>query len=233
MAEIRRFPIKSLLGEQLDSVDIADRGLARDREWAVRDRDGKLGSGKNTRRFRRMPGLLKLRSHGAGPVPTVELPDGGTFAADDPAGHAAVSQALGRHVTIEPETDVPHHDEGPVSVITITTAALRQLATVIGAPVDPSRFRANLLLDVPGVGFPEDDWLDHHLHLGPAVVLRPRALQTRCVMIDMAHGDLPEHRDLLKTVAEHHDMTFGVWATVVRPGRVAVDDILTLTPAVR
>ncbi|MGC5288755.1 hypothetical protein [Micromonospora sp. DT231] len=105
-----------------------------------------------------MPGLLHLRGHLAGPVPAVELPDGRTFATDDPAGHAAVSQALGRHVTIEPEADVAHHDEGPVSVI--TTAALLQLALVLREPVDPTRFRANLLIDLPGTGFPEDGWLD-------------------------------------------------------------------------
>lgn len=227
VAEIRRFPIKSLLGEQLEAVDVEQRGLAGDRLWAVRDGDGKLGSGKNTRRFRRMPGLLSLRSHFAEPVPVVELPDGRTFAADDPVGHAALSQALDRQVRFEREATVQHHDEGPVSVI--TTAGLRQLATLIGEPVDPTRFRANLLIDLPGTGFLEDAWIDHDIHVGPAVVLRPRASLTRCVMIDMAQGDLPEHGDLLKTVAEHHNMTFGLWATVTCPGRVAVGDTLTLT----
>ncbi|MET7373344.1 MOSC domain-containing protein [Micromonospora arida] len=229
VAEIRRFPIKSLLGEQLEAVDITARGLADDRQWACRDRDGKLGSGKSTRRFRRMPGLLDLRSHLAGSVPTVELPDGRSFAADSPAGHAAVSLTLGRNVTIEPETDVPHHDEGPVSVI--TTAALRALATVIGEPVAQARFRANLLIDVPGTGFPEDDWLHHDLRLASGAVLRPSSPQTRCVMIDMAQGDVPLHGGLLKAVAEHHAMTFGLWATVVRPGRVAVGDTATVAPA--
>ena len=227
VVEIRRFPIKSLLGEQLAAVDVEQRGLAGDRLWAVRDADGKLGSGKNTRRFRRMPGLLDLCGRFAGPVAMVKLPDGRTFAADDPAGHAAVSQALGRQVTIEREVEVLHHDEGPVSVI--TTAALRRLGVLTGELVDPTRFRANLLIDVSGSGFPEDDWLEHHIHVGPDVVLRPRKPLTRCVMIDMAQGAVPGHGDLLKTVAEHHNMTFGVWATVSRPGRIAVGDTLALT----
>ncbi|WP_405420476.1 hypothetical protein [Streptomyces erythrochromogenes] len=38
------------------------RGLVGDRLYAVRDGDGRFGSGKNTRRFRRMDGLLHLRS---------------------------------------------------------------------------------------------------------------------------------------------------------------------------
>ena len=227
VVELRRYPIKSMLGEQLAAVDVAQRGLAGDRLWAVRDRDGKFGSGKNTRRFSRMPGLLELRSHLADAVAVVELPDGRTFPAADPAGHAAVSRALNRQVTIEPEAEILHHDEGPVSII--TTAGLRQLGALIGEVVDPARFRANLLVDVPGDGFPEDDWLDHHIHVGSDVVLRPRRRLTRCVMIDMAQGAAPEHGNLLKTVAEHNDLTFGIWATVSRPGRIVVGDTLTLS----
>jgi uncharacterized protein YcbX len=63
LVEIRRYPIKSLLGERLSTVEVDQRGLVGDRLWAVRDADGKLGSGKNTRRFRRMPGLFMLRGH--------------------------------------------------------------------------------------------------------------------------------------------------------------------------
>lgn len=226
VAEIRRYPIKSLLGEQLDDVEIERRGLIGDRLWAVRDVEGKIGSGKNTRRFRRMPGLLRLRGRFGERVPTVELLDGKAFAADDPAGHAAVSHAIGRNVSIARESEIQHHDEGPVSLI--TTAGLRQLAAMTGEPVDPARFRANLVIDLPGTGFPDDGWLGHDLQIGPSVILRPQALQTRCIMIDVAQGDLPEDGRLLKAVAERPDLTFGLWGTVVRPGRLAVGDTVTV-----
>ncbi|MGW4945425.1 MOSC domain-containing protein [Actinoplanes sp. NPDC004185] len=220
--EIRRYPIKSLLGERPTAVEVEQRGLAGDRLWAVRDTEGKLGSGKNTRRFRRMPGLFRLRGHFADPVPVVELPDGRRFAADDPAGHRAVSEVLGRPVTITREAEVVHHDEGPVSVI--STAALRRLRELTGEEVDPLRFRANLLIDVPGTGFPEEEWLGRNLRIGDQVVLRPRRRLTRCVMIDLAQEGVPEHGRLLRTVAEHHDLTFGVWATVERAGRIELLD---------
>jgi len=222
IAEIRRYPIKSLLGERPATAEVDRRGLVGDRLWAVRDDDGKLGSGKNTRRFRRMPGLFLLRGHSSDGVPVVELPDGRRFAADDPAGHRAVSEVLGRRVTIAREAEVVHHDEGPVSLI--STAALRRLAELTGSVVDPLRFRANLLVDLPGDGFPEEDWLGRDLRIGDQVVLRPRRRLTRCVMIDLAQEDAPEHGRLLRTVAEHHDLTFGVWATVERPGRIALLD---------
>jgi hypothetical protein len=226
LLEIRRYPIKSLLGECLTTVEVGDRGLAGDRLWAIRDGDGKLGSGKNTRRFRRMPGLFELRGHFAEPVPVVELPDGRRFAADDPAGHVAVSCLLARRVTIAREADVLHHDEGPVSVI--TTAGLRRLAEVAGEPVDPLRFRANLLIDVPGSGFPEEEWLGHRLQVGSRVILRPRRPLTRCAMIDLAQEHVPEHGRVLSLLAGHHDMIFGVWATIEHPGRLVVDDTVRL-----
>ncbi|MGW3811039.1 MOSC domain-containing protein [Micromonospora sp. NPDC005113] len=95
-----------------------------------------------------------------------------------------------------------HHDEGPVSLI--TTAALRRLTELSGGEpggmgVDPLRFRANLLIDNPGSGFPEEGWPGRRLQVGPDVVLRPVRPLTRCVMIDMAQDRAVERNDLLKT----------------------------------
>jgi MOSC domain-containing protein len=226
--EIRRYPVKSMLGEILPAVEVAERGLAGDRLWAVRDEDGKLGSGKNTRRFRRMPGLFRFRAYWAEPAPTVELPGGRRFRADDPAGHQAVGGVLGRAVTLVPETTIQHHDEGPVSLL--TTASLRALTRLSGgepdgAGINPLRLRANLLIEVAGNGFPEDDWLGRTLRIGPDVRLRVVRPLTRCVMIDMAQDHCAERHDLLKILAEHHELTFGVFATVEHPGQVAAGDV--------
>jgi uncharacterized protein YcbX len=182
-----------VLGEVVTDVAVTERGLTGDQLRAVRDPDGKPGSGKNTRRFRRMPGLSRLRAYAAEPAPVIELPDGRRFTADDPAGHRAPGKVLGRTVTLVPEGPVPHHDEGPVSLV--TTASLRHLTELSGdepggGGTHPLRFRANLLLDVPGSGFPEDNWPGRQ-------------------------------HDLLKTLAEHHELTLGVFATVERPGRIA------------
>jgi len=228
IAEIRRYPVKSMLGEVLPAAEVDERGIVGDRLWAVRDPDGKFGSGKNTRRFRRMPGLFDLRAYAAERAPIVELPDGRRFAADDPEGHRAVGEVLARTVTLTPEQNVPHHDEGPVSLI--TTAALRRLAELTGGEpdstdIDPLRFRANLLIDLPGSGFPEENWPGNLLQVGPEVVLRPVRQLTRCAMIDMAQDQADQRNDLLKALAEHHDLTFGVFATVEQQGRITVGDL--------
>ncbi|WP_018352665.1 MOSC domain-containing protein [Longispora albida] len=226
LLEIRRFPVKSLLGEQVTESGVGDRGLTGDRLWAVRDEDGKFGSGKNTRRFRRMPGLFGLRGLHTGGEPEVEFPDGRRFAASDPAGHAALSETVGRKVTVTREAEVLHHDDGPVSVI--TTAGLRQLGEVLGEPVDPLRFRANLVIGTPGTGYPEDTWPGQALRIGSGVVLRVQKPMTRCVMVDFAQDHLPEHGRILKAVAEDHSLLFGVWATVERPGHLTIGDPVEL-----
>ncbi|MEU4427078.1 MOSC N-terminal beta barrel domain-containing protein [Actinoplanes sp. NPDC024001] len=227
VAEIRRFPVKSMLGEVVSAAEVGERGLAGDRLWAVRDGDGKFGSGKNTRRFRRMPGLFRFRAYAAEPAPVVEMPDGRRFTADDAAGHRAVSEILGRAVTLTPEAAVPHHDEGPVSLL--STASLHALSELAGGEpggggVDPLRFRANLLLDGAGPGFAEDDWPGRRLRVGADVVLRIVRPLTRCVMIDMPQDGAVERNDLLKTLAGHHEMTLGVVAVVESPGRISAGD---------
>ena len=221
--EVRRYPVKSMLGEVVEESFVGERGLDGDRLWAVRDGDGKFGSGKNTRRFRRMDGLFGFRSSlGPEGAPIVELPDGRRFPAGDATGHRAISAVLGRDVTVTPERDVPHHDEGPVSLI--TTSSLRALAALAGEHIQPLRFRANLLIDVPGSGFAEDAWAGRLLGIGPDLVLRVVRPLTRCVMVDMAQDSLPARNDLLKLLGRQHDLTFGVVAAVEHPGRVAAGD---------
>ncbi|SNY52671.1 MOSC domain-containing protein [Paractinoplanes atraurantiacus] len=222
VTEIRRYPVKSMLGELVPSSAAGPRGLDGDRLWAVRDTDGKFGSGKNTRRFRRMQGLFRFRAYASPSAPIVEMPDGRRFAADDPAGHSAISHELGRTVTLTPEAAVKHHDEGAVSLL--TTASLRMMADLTGDPVEALRFRANLLISSDVL---EDDWPGRLLRVGPATVLRVIRPLTRCVMIDMAQDDAPDRNDLLKTVAAHHDMTLGVVAEVVTPGPVTTGDACT------
>jgi len=73
-----RYPVKSMLGEECDHLDVDQRGAEGDRLFAVRDADGKFGSGKTTRRFRKTDGLFGF------------------------AVHAALSEALGQPVTQRP-----------------------------------------------------------------------------------------------------------------------------------
>ena len=150
VAALWRYPVKSLVGEQLSAAEVDERGLRGDRLWALRDPDGKLGSGKSSSRFRRMDGLLELRATYDGEVPVVRFPDGRVVRGDEGGTDDALSSYVGRPVSLAREGEVPHHDDGPIHLV--TTASLRWAAGVHGRPVDPRRLRPNLLLDTEGDG---------------------------------------------------------------------------------
>ncbi|MEW2128965.1 MOSC domain-containing protein [Streptomyces sp. NPDC005435] len=228
---IWRYPIKSTGGEMVEEAEVDARGLVGDRLYAVRDAGGKLGSGKNTRRFRRMPGLLRLRSRYPGGVTTrtPELldPDGTPVA--DPTGY--VRHHLRRDdVEVAREDAVSHFDQLPLSVL--TTATLDWVrAAVPGVPVDERRFRPNLLIRTPPGTRPfvEDDWFGGTARIGSALRIRFERSSERCVMINEAQQDLPHSPLVLRAVAQSHDLRLDALATVAHPGRVRLGDPLELT----
>ena len=225
---IHRYPVKSLLGEDLREVFVNRRGCLGDRLWSVRDADGRFGSGKTTRRFRRMDGLLDLRAGYDGEVPVVAFPDGRRLRAGTDEADRAVTDHVGRPVTVRREEDVSHFDDGPVHLV--TTASLRALARAHGAAVDPRHTRANLVVGWDGDGFPEHVWPGRRLAIGSEVVLRVRDVMPRCVMLDAAQGDLPSDPGLLRTVTHVAGGALGVVADVDREGVVRVGDDVRLTP---
>ena len=119
---------------------------------------------------------------------------------------------------------MPHHDEAPVHVV--TTAGLRRVEELLGAPVDMSRFRANIVVDVPGDGFPEDGWDGALLALGDEVVLRDGGM-VRCRLVDLL-GSGPVDDGLLKLLGRERDTVFGIRAVVERGGTLRVGDAVSL-----
>ena len=220
VAAIERYPVKSLVGERLDQVTVEARGLAGDRLWSVRDLDGKLGSGKDSRRFRRMDGLLDLSAAYDGDVPVVSFPDGDVHRGPGPELDRALSDHVGRPVSLGREEAVSHFDDGPVHLV--TTASLRTLADAYGLPVDWRRTRANFLVELDGGGLPEHDWLGAQLRVGHEVLLRIRDVMPRCVMVNAAQGGLPRDPGVLKAITDLSAGALGVVADVERGGTVAV-----------
>lgn len=226
VGDVTRYPVKSLVGESLERVMVDQRGLAGDRLWSVRDRDGKLGSGKSSRRFRKMAGLLDLEARYDGDVPVLGFPDGRTVRGDDPDVHAALSQHVGRPVTLAREQEVSHFDEGPLHLV--TTASLDRVRGSHGRAVDVRHLRSNLVVETAGVGFVEEGWIGRRVRIGSDLVLAVRGVMPRCVMVTMPQVGLPADQDLLGTLTEVNDACLGVVADVVVPGQVAVGDEVVL-----
>ena len=221
---IWRFPVKSMAGESLEAVEVDERGLVGDRAWAVYDTDGRLASGKSTRRFRRMDPVFGVAARTVGDTVELVFPGGRIALAGESAADLALSDHFGEEVELGPEADVPHQDAGQVSLV--GTATLRELAALsgLGEPVDPRHLRTNLVVET-SEPFVEDHWLGKELAVGG---VRLRALERieRCRMVDIEQVGVPAIEGLLKAVGAHRDLCAGIYADVVDPGRLAVGDRL-------
>ncbi len=223
VVELWRYPVKSLGGERLDAAALCARGLYGDRRLAVAGSDGKLGSGKTTRRFRRMPGLLSLSSFTdpAGEV-WVRFPDGECERAVEAGTAARIGQVVGEGVSLVKEGAVSHFDDAPLHLVTTSSLAwLESLGRDDG--IDVRRLRPNLLVETEGEGRPEEAWLGASLRVGAAVV-EVVSRTERCAMTTMAQGGLGSAPGILRQLTASSDACLGVYGVVVRPGVVRAGD---------
>ena len=99
-----RYPVKSMMGEEVQTAQVRDHGLLGDRAYALLDRaDGKVASAKNPRKWPRLfafQATFIAPSGGSAPVPPVRitLPDGTLVTSEQSELNQALSQALNREV---------------------------------------------------------------------------------------------------------------------------------------
>ena len=101
-----RFPVKSMLGESLESADVTAAGVLGDRGYAlVSEEDGKIVSAKNPRKWAGMLGFAAsyvtdpVAGEAVPPV-VITFPDGSTGRSDDGDIDARLSASLDRPVRL-------------------------------------------------------------------------------------------------------------------------------------
>jgi len=106
LASLHRYPVKSMMGEAINSAQITERGLFGDRSYALCDTEtGKVVSAKNPRKW---PNLFSYRAAYTSPpevgsdVPPVRvmLPDGTFAVSSDPEFAPTLSSTMGRPVKL-------------------------------------------------------------------------------------------------------------------------------------
>jgi uncharacterized protein len=234
VAELWRYPVKSLQGERLGEAAIDALGIAGDRRWALFDRGTGLGF-----TARRVPELLfgSARLRDDGEVEVV-LPDG-TVTTDE----RVISGWLGRDVELRAasergdqvptyetpaDEDVPDptewlqwegapgpfHDSPRIRLSLVSTGTL--------GTWDRRRFRANVVLDGEG----EDGLRGREADLG-SVRLRFGVPIARCVMTTRPQpGGIARDTSVLKTIHRERDGLLAVRAAVLRAGTVRTGDLL-------
>lgn len=194
LAEIWRYPVKSVAGRTLAEATIAPgEGLAGDRVWALSNGDAPVaadGAWTSCAAFERLtirPDMAAWRCDGVARAAPVLI---------GPAGQALRFTPDGR-----PDGPAPppfaadirlrrasggywDHADGRISIVNLNT--VEQIARVAGRPIDPLRFRANLY--VRAAPWAEFAWLGRSLTFGDAAldVIRPI---DRCRATSVRPGD--------------------------------------------
>jgi len=218
-----RYPVKSMCGELCTELSLNYRGVEGDRLFAIRDVNGKFGSGKNTRRFRHIDGLLSFQSSYQKHVPVITFPDNQVIQGDDETIDTRLSEVVGQPVTLSKEADIPHHDDSPIHIL--TTASLAWLKKALpDSTIDESRFRANLVLDLSGDTCIEHNWIGKHIQIGKDVTLEVTKLAERCVMTSMEQTKLAHDPEIFRHIVQQSENMFGVYAKVVHGGKINLSD---------
>ena len=241
VAELWRYPVKSLQGERVERLDVAPGGADGDRTLAIVDpAAAKVFSAK------RYPDLLLASARRVGDDVVLTLPDGSEHQAADPGVHAALSAWLDHEVRLEPPPDdvvypmemytgmsdeaTPVFDwPGPqgtwldlADAHWLTTASLAAAAALHpDGTWDVRRFRPTALFDVAGADWAEDGWATVEAGTVRSDVLMPTP---RCSMPPRAQPGLERDPRVSATLRDHHENNLGIYATIVEGGAIAVGD---------
>ncbi|MBV8055842.1 MAG: MOSC N-terminal beta barrel domain-containing protein [Deltaproteobacteria bacterium] len=108
IASIWRYPVKSMIGEEISNSFVTQRGLLGDRSYALIDRvSGKVVSAKNPRKWPNMfdfraayTAPLNLQDEGVPPV-EITMPDGTSMCSSEKGLDSLLSNTLGRSVSLQ------------------------------------------------------------------------------------------------------------------------------------
>jgi len=211
VAELWRYPVKSLRGERLAAADIDETGVAGDRLVHVRQQSGRVV----TSRFR--PRLLGLQgSLDEDGEPTI---DGLPWTSA--AARELVRAAAGAGVELIRTTGVDHGQRYDVLPLTVVTESMVQ---EVG--VDRRRFRPNIVIS-GAEGLEETDWPGYGLRAG-SVLIGVRNRRSRCVMTTFDPDSLEQDPRVLHRIVRSFSGRVALDCWVVEPGRVAEGDAVEL-----
>jgi MOSC domain-containing protein len=234
---IRRYPVKSMAGEDLDEARVTPTGLAGDRVYAFVETDNQTSfpwmtarHGHDWIRFR--PQFLDPPSSAEqSPSPErfaaeVVTPEGIRFRADAPEFTQYLEKRFGRSLRVQfSERSIT--DAHPVSIFGLST--IRGLSEETGKDLDPRRFRANFYAQWDDDrAFFEDTLIGRQLRIGDSVRVMALKKDVRCVMITLDPDDGSPFPQLLECVARNHGGCAGIYCTVLGEGIVRRNDPIWL-----
>jgi uncharacterized protein YcbX len=229
ISEIWRYPVKSMLGEQIDQANVGPSGVEGDRRWAVVDAETNVSLSA-----KRYPDLLRCRAWTIGGEVIIRFPDDRELPVHSGDVANELSDLLGRQVamlsadaleTIQHEfpTAVTEGKGEPflyesktetfvdcAPLQLLTTATIRELQRLLPASnIHRARFRPNFLVETDEIGFIENDWVNKDVVLG-TMQCQVYDHTRRCIMVSHVQKNLPRDTEVIRTILKHNEGRSGV-----------------------
>jgi len=208
VAEIWRYPVKSMAGEKLSRARVGSLGIEGDRILHVEDEQGRWVTARSHARLLRHRAWL---NEAGGPVV-----DGRHWS--DLAVRQHIQEIVGPGARLVRDESSDRFDVLPLLVATDGAIA------AFGR--DGRRLRPNLVIG--GVeGLAERSWPGQCLHIGD-VVLGIQDLRGRCIMTTFDPDSLEQDRGVLSDIVRRFAGTLALNCYVIRGGEIRVDDRVEL-----
>ena len=209
VAEIWRYPVKSLKGEQLQEAEITPLGIPGDREVAlVREINNRFLTSRT------QPALLGLQGSldqdGKATINGIPW--------NTPEAHELINIAAKQAVRL---VSTPHPQAFDILPLLVATDG-----TVGKLGIDRRRLRPNIL--IAGVdGLNERDWPGEIIAIG-SVRIRAVKLRERCVMTTFDPDTQVQDNSVLLRIIRDLDGTAALDCSVIEPGQIRVGDEVRL-----
>lgn len=238
---IYRYPVKGLSAERLDRVALtAGETLPFDRAWAIENGPSRFDP-ENPCHLPKVAFLMLMRDERLASLDArfeeesqrLILRRGGRQVAGGDlttrSGRQIIEQFIAAFMASSLRgapriVSAPGHsftDTAAKSVHVINLASVRELERLAGRPVNPLRFRPNLIVDglKPWIEF---GWVGHEIAVG-AVRLRVTARTERCAATNVDPETGARDMDIPATLQREWRHThFGVYAEVMTGGEIAI-----------
>lgn len=203
VAELWRYPVKSMRGERLERAEVLADGIAGDRLLRVEDERGLV----TARRKQRLIGVATGIGRAGEPLVEGEVWDS--------AGVAdRVRELAGPEARLVRTDGGKRFDAAPILVCTD--------GALVAHGADRRRFRPSIVVSgVDGLG--ERGWVGGELRVGE-VVLRAVEVCERCAITTIDPDTIEIDPDVLRRTNEEFEGIMGVYCVVARPGTIAVGD---------
>jgi uncharacterized protein YcbX len=208
LAEIWRYPIKSMGGERLPRAALTEHGLPGDRVVQVRDDRGHVVTSRSRPRL-----LLHRGTLGPDGQPLV---DGRPWW--DPGVAREVVAAAGEGTQLVPDEELDRFDVLPLLVA--TDGAIAALGH------DGRRLRPNLVIGAVS-GLAERAWEGRRLRVGGALI-EAVSLRRRCIMTTFDPDTAAQDVEVLKKIHREFAGRLALDCQVVEAGPISEGDPVTL-----